>query len=243
VHAVRQAFRAQIAERLGAALHDAYAANDDAGPYSVDGVAIGRRALKNVCLSYLSTTEAGVKLAAAQFDAARNMTDMLAALASLAATDTAERDRALGEFHARWRHDALVLDKWFAIQAASPRPDTLDVVRALYRSPDFELRNPNRARALLGGFATNQVRFHDASGAGYGFFADAVIALDALNGQTAARLVSPLGQWRRQDASRAAKMRGELERIRATSGLSRFTWEKVTKSLHDEGEETTEKAG
>jgi aminopeptidase N len=125
-----------------------------------------------------------------------------------------------------------VLDKWFAIQAMSPRPQTLSDVRALYRHPDFDLRNPNRFRSLVGAFsAGNQVRFHDASGEGYRFLADAIIALDPSNGQTAARLTNPLGAWRRQNAARQALMRAELTRILSTPRLSRGTYEKASKAL------------
>jgi aminopeptidase N len=160
------------------------------------------------------------------------MTDSLAALTELANSDASEREAALAEFHARWKGEALVIDKWFAIQAASPRPDTIAVVERLQAHRDFDLRNPNRVRALVGTFANaNQVRFHDATGAGYRLLADTIIALDPVNGQTAARLLNPLGAWRRHDAGRAALMRGELERILALPGLSRFSREKVEKSL------------
>jgi aminopeptidase N len=160
------------------------------------------------------------------------MTDKLAALAALAASESPERVAALAAFHAAWRGDDLVLDKWFAIQATSPRPETLDEVRLLYRHPDFDLRNPNRVRSLVGAFAqANQVRFHDAGGAGYRFLADAIIAIDPLNAQLAARAVAPLGTWRRHDSGRAALMRGELERILGNERLSRGTYEKVSKAL------------
>ena len=233
IHAAREALRRQIGTALASELHDTYRRLTDTGPYRIDGAAIGRRALRNACLSYLGVAAAdGVRLARAQFDAQANMTDVLAALGVLADTDGADRDAALAAFHARWRGDDLVLDKWFAIQAMSSRPQTVADVRALYRHPDFDLRNPNRVRALVGAFsAGNQVRFHDASGEGYRFLADAVIALDPVNGQTAARLVNPLGAWRRQNAARQALMRAELERILAAPKLSRGTYEKVSKGL------------
>ena len=214
-------------------LHATYERLEDAGEYRTDAAAIGRRALRNACLAYLAAAGAeGVALARAQFDAATNMTDSLAALTVLAATDGADREAALSAFHACWRHDDLVLDKWFSIQATSPRPQTVEEVRALAGHPDFDLRNPNRVRALVGAFAAaNQVRFHTASGAGYRFLADTVIALDPLNGQTASRLVGPLGTWRRQDEARQALMRAELERILEANGLSRLTYEKISKAL------------
>ncbi len=125
-----------------------------------------------------------------------------------------------------------MLDKWFAVQATSSRPDAIADVRRLYTHPDFDLRNPNRVRALVGAFAGgNPVRFHDASGAGYRFLADAVLALDPRNPQVAARIVTPLGNWRRQDAARQGLMREELGRIKEAAGLSKNTYEQVTKSL------------
>jgi aminopeptidase N len=230
IHAVRQFLRTSLGSTLGPVLRATYDRLTDTGEYRIDGLSIGKRALRNACLAYLSAA-GEVGLAAAQFGAGRNMTDVLAALERLAATDAPERDAALAAFHARWRQDDLVLDKWFAIQAMSPRPQTLDDVRGLYRHADFDLRNPNRVRALVGAFSANQVRFHDASGAGYRFLSDAVMALDPVNGQVAARLVSPLGLWRRQDAARGALMRTELGRVLAMPGLSRGTYEKVSKAL------------
>jgi len=233
IHAVREFLLAEIGRRLGPALRATYDRLDSSEQYRIDGASIGRRALRNACLGYLAAADdAGIALAYAQFRAARNMNDVLAALVLLAASDAPEYGDALAAFHAKWRGDPLVLDKWFFIRATSPRADTVEVVRALYRHPDFDLRNPNRVRALVGAFsAGNQVRFHDASGAGYRFLADAIIALDPLNGQVAARLVNPLGAWRRHDAGRAALMRGETQRLLATPGLSRFTYEKATTVL------------
>jgi aminopeptidase N len=232
IHAVRRALTAEIGKRLGGQLRRTYERLTDAGEYRIDGASIGRRMLRNTCLAYLAEAGAeGVRLAKAQFDAGRNMTDVLAALDVLAATDGAEREEALAAFYASWRGDGLVLDKWFAIQAASPRPQTPDEVRALYRHADFDLRNPNRVRALVGAFSANQVRFHTASGDGYRFLADVVIALDPMNGLTAARLVQPLGAWRRQDPGRGALMRAELQRVLDAPRLSRGTYEMVSKAL------------
>jgi aminopeptidase N len=155
------------------------------------------------------------------------MTDRLAALAALAAGDSAERAAALADFHETWRADPLVLDQWFAIQATAPRPTALAEVRALAAHPDFDLRNPNRARALFGSFSTaNPAAFHAASGEGYRLLADTVIALDRFNPQTAARMVGPLCLWRRQEAGRATLMRAQLERVLAAPGCSRLVAEK-----------------
>jgi aminopeptidase N len=125
-----------------------------------------------------------------------------------------------------------VLDKWFAIQAMSPLPDTPNAVRRLATHPDFDLKVPNRVRALIASFASgNQVRFHDPSGSGYRFLADTIIRLDPMNGQVAARLVSPLGQWRRVEPARQVLMKQELQRILDAAGLSKGTYEMASRSI------------
>jgi aminopeptidase N len=232
IHVVREQARAAV----GAALHDelrsTYERLADSGPYRIDGASIGRRALRNTCLAYLGNDSEASGLAKAQFDANRNMTDVLAALAVLVNIDCPERQEALSAFHMMWHGDALVLDKWFAIQAISKLPDTLHAVRELAHHPDYDLRNPNRMRALVGSFAAgNPVRFHDPSGEGYRFVADTIIALDALNPQVAARMVSTLGQWRRVDPGRQSLMKLELQRILDAAKLSKNTFEMVSKSL------------
>ena len=233
-HAAREGARAALGEALAAEFAAAYRELADAGPYSIDGTSIGRRALRNACLGYLAAAdpEKGAALAMAQLKAAQNMTDVLAALTVLVDLDRPERAAALARFYELWSQDGLVIDKWFALQARSSLPQTPDRVRELTRHPAFERKNPNRVRALIGTFAqANQLRFHDASGAGYRLLADEVIALDPLNPTTAARLVQSLGSWRRHDAARQALMRRELERILATSNLSKNTYEMVSKSL------------
>ena len=234
IHAARDAARTAIGAALRMELRTVYDRLTDAGDYRIDGASIGRRALRNICLAYLAAggDADDVRVAKAQFDAGRNMTDVLAALAILSALDCPEREAALAAFHATWREDALVLDKWFAIQAVSPLPGTPEAVRALARHPDFDPRNPNRVRALVGGFsAGNQVRFHDPSGDGYAFLADTIVWLDPANPQMAARLVAPLGQWRRVDGARQALMQAELRRVLEVPVLSKNTREMVSKSL------------
>ena len=234
IHAARESARAALGEALAVEFAVAYRDLADAGPYSIDGISIGRRALRNVCLAYLAAhdPEKGAALALAQFEAGRNMTDVLAALTVLADLDRPERTAALAGFYELWSHDDLVTDKWFALQARSSLPQTPDRVRELTRHPAFERKNPNRVRALVGTFAqANQLRFHDASGDGYRLLADEVIALDPLNPTTAARLVQPLGSWRRHDTARQTLMRRELERVLATPELSKNTFEMVSKSL------------
>ena len=233
IHDARDRARASIGRALSERLRAMYDDLTDSSGYSIDGPAIGRRALRNTCLSYLVAggDASAVRLAKAQFDAGQNMTDVLAALGILSGVDCPQRVDALAAFYQSWRGDPLVLDKWFAIQALSPLPNTVAAVEALKGHPDFDLRNPNRIRALISSFAGNQVRFHDASGAGYRLYADTIIQLDPANGQVAARMVSPLGQWRRFDAGRQGLMKQALQRILDLPGLSPNTFEMASKSL------------
>jgi aminopeptidase N len=210
------------------------AAMHEPGHYQLTPAAIGRRSLKNLCLGYLSLLETAAiaETCMAQFEGADNMTDRLAALTCLASSAMPQRKAALAAFYRRYQDDPLVVDKWFTVQAASSRVDTLWQVQELMRHPAFTLKNPNRVRALIGTFVHgNPARFHDPSGAGYRFLSDRVLELDPLNPQVAARMVSALSRWRRFDASRQAMMSCELERIQAQSGLSRDVAEIVGKSL------------
>ena len=132
------------------------------------------------------------------------MTDRQGALGVLVSLDAPERQEALDAFYQRFHDDPLVLDKWFALQAAAQRPDTVDQVLKLAAHPDFAMTNPNRLRSLAGTFGANHWAFHSADGRGYAFLADMIIAADKLNPQVAARLVPPLGRWRRFEPKRAA---------------------------------------
>jgi aminopeptidase N len=159
------------------------------------------------------------------------MTDRQGALSVLAGLDRPERRSRLTDFLDRYAGNALVIDKWFSIQAGSLHPQVLQQVKALAGHPNFTMANPNRVRALYMAFAVNAGAFHAASGEGYRLIADLVLALDPLNAQTAARFVPSLGRWRRIEPVRSALMRSELERIAAAPSLSRDTLEQVTKSL------------
>ena len=232
IHRARESARAEIAAALAEPLRDAYERFADTGPYRIDSAAIGRRALRNVCLYYLASRDEGARLAKAQFDAGANMTDVLAALSVLNDIDCPEREEAFDAFYQRWADDPLVIDKWFGLQARSSLPGTIERVRALTAHPAFTRANPNRLRALVGTFSqANPLHFHDRSGDGYAFLAEEVLAIDTANPTTAARLVQPLGQWRRYDAARQGLMRAALDRILATPGLSPNTYEMVAKSL------------
>jgi aminopeptidase N len=232
IHAAREALRADLGRTLEGAWRAAYAAHAQSG-YAYTPEAKGARRMRNVALGYImgsGAADAGA-IAFAQFEAADNMTDRLAALGSLANSNAAERVAALDIFYNRYRHDALVTDKWFSTQAFSVRADTLAAVIELAHHTDFSLTNPNRVRSLVGAFAANQPRFHAADGAGYAFLADTIIALNAINPQVAAKQVPALGRWRRFDEGRQALMRAELQRILDTPGISKDVFEQASKSL------------
>ena len=173
-----------------------------------------------------------VELCVGQFHNAHAMTDVIAALGLLNDTHLPQRDAALARFYETWKNEPLVVDKWFSIQAMSERPETLAEVRSLLAHPAFEIRNPNKVYALIGGFAGgNAVRFHDRSGAGYEFLADQVLTLNRLNPQVASRMVKLFARWRKYDDQRQALMRAQLERIVGAPDLSPDVFEIASKSL------------
>jgi len=208
--------------------------NRDSGAYRIEAAAMGQRRLKNQCLHYLMLLddEQAAELCRAQYVASDNMTDGMAALTALVHNAHAEAPAALADFYDCWKGDPLVLDKWFALQAVSPQADTFEVVQRLAEHPDFNIRNPNRVRSLIGAFAMrNPARFHRADGAAYRFHADFIMQLDKLNPQVAARLLTPLSQWRRYDSARQEKMRTQLQRILDSGSCSKDVYEIVSKSL------------
>ncbi|HEX6376423.1 MAG TPA: aminopeptidase N [Allosphingosinicella sp.] len=232
IRTAREALRGELGRSLEAQWRAAYASTA-ANRYEYSPAAKGARRLKTVALNYLMAAGAddAAALAKRQYDEADNMTDRQGALSALVNSEAPERQAALAAFYERYRDDALVLDKWFTVQAVSTRDDTLASVETLAGHPDFTLANPNRMRSLIGAFAANQRAFHDPSGRGYRFLADMILAVDKLNPQTAARLVPPLGRWRRFDALRQDLMKAELERIVAAPGLSKDVFEQASKSL------------
>jgi aminopeptidase N len=236
LHRARTATVAALARDLAADFEDAFAAHRSTGPHACDPVQVARRSLKNVCLAYLTARDdAGSHaLALAQFDAADNMTDAVAALAALNDTEADARDIAMARFETRWRDNPLVMDKWLALQATSCRAGTLERVRALLAHPSYDPRNPNRIRSLVGAFAqSNLPVFHAADGAGYAFVADQVLTIDRSNPQVAARLVTAFNRWRRFDGARAALQRAALERIAVAPALSTDVAEIVAHNLAD----------
>ena len=232
IHAEREGLKAW----LGSHLRDALTALHDrvsAVPYSRDAIARGARKIKTQALVYLAAgaPDEARQRAIAQYRAADTMTDRQGALMVLTGIDGPEREEALADFHRRYEGNALVIDKWFSLQAGSLHPKVLEHVQALAGHPDFTMSNPNRVRALYMAFAVNPQGFHAASGEGYRIIGDLIRRLDPINPQTAARFVPSLGRWRRVEPVRSAMMRAELERIAASPSLSRDVQEQVTKSL------------
>jgi aminopeptidase N len=236
IHAARQFMRRAIAGALKAELLEQYAANQTPGPYSPDAPSAGKRALKNLALSYLLSApdEAGLALAQQQFDADGNMTDRAAALTALIHSGAAEpAAAALRRFYQDFEPEALVIDKWFAMQAGAPGADVA-AVRTLMQHPAFTLKNPNRARSLIFNFCNgNPSRFHAADGSGYAFWAEQVIALDALNPQVAARLARSMDRWRRYLPALQLHMKAALQQVAARTGLSGDVREVIDKALAD----------
>ncbi|SFW52631.1 aminopeptidase N [Pseudomonas sp. NFACC19-2] len=238
IHAAREFARKALAGALFAPLWARYQANREvskATPYVAEAAHFARRSLQNIALSYLMLSEKAEVLAACvdQFENADNMTERLAALAVLVNSPfQEEQGKALAMFADFFKDNPLVMDQWFSVQAGCPLPGGLERVHALMQHEAFTLKNPNKARALIGAFANqNLINFHRADGAGYRFLADQVITLNALNPQIASRLLAPLTRWRKYGSARQALMKAELERILASGELSSDVYEVVSKSL------------
>jgi aminopeptidase N len=233
IHMARQFMRAVIGERLRTELLAQYHANQTPGQYSADAVPIGRRALKNLALAYLTAMpdDEAIELARKQFDEAGNMTDRVAALGALIhARAPAARD-ALARFYNEFKHEALVVDKWFTMQATASTTD-VGQVRELMKHPAFNLRNPNRARSLVSSFcAGNPVQFHATDGSGYAYWAEQVTALDALNPQVASRLARAMDRWRRYAPALQVHMKKALQQVAGLKKLSNDVREVVSKAL------------
>jgi aminopeptidase N len=177
-------------------------------------------------------SQAAIARAMRQYEAADNMTDRMAALATLSSHDVPERAQALADFYRRYQADHLVVDKWLALQATVPEAGTLHQVRALTKHPAFSMANPNRVRALIGAFAQgNPTQFNRADGEGYDFVAGAVLSLDPKNPQISARLATAFRNWRTLESGRQSKAEAALKRIQATSGLSRDLADIVERAL------------
>ena len=220
VLAARKALKRTLGAALAAHSEKIYRRLSPRAPYSPDAAGAGRRALKNACLDLIAAAGSapGVEQAFRQFRDADNMTDRFAALATLSTHDVAEREQAFDEFQQRFGEDALVMDKWLALQAQIAEPGALDRVRMLMRHPGFSLANPNRVRALIGSFAAgNPSQFNRQDGEGYAFLAEIALKLDAKNPQVAARLLSCFKSWRALEPIRRAAAEAELKRLAAAA--------------------------
>lgn len=233
IHMARQFVRAAIGARLRDQLRLAYEQNQTPGDYSPDAGSIGKRALKNLALAYLNAApdDDSIALAQGQFDRATNMTDRIAALGALVHAKAPAAQDALERFYEEFEGEALVVDKWFTMQATAPTTDVAKV-RELMKHPAFNLRNPNRARSLVAAFCTgNAVQFHAQDGSGYAFWAEQVMALDALNPQVASRLSRAMDRWRRYTPALQAHARKALQQVSGLKKLSNDVREVVGKAL------------
>jgi aminopeptidase N len=233
IHSARQFMRKTIAQRLKADLIAAYEANLTPGQYRPDAKSAGKRGLKNLCLAYLLAWDgkSTQQLALAQVNSADNMTDRLAALMGLVNAGSELAVTPLKRFYAAYQDEALVIDKWFSLQAVAETTD-VDTVRKLTQHPAFTLKNPNRARSLIFSFCNgNPSQFHAADGSGYAFWAEQVIALNKLNPQVAARLVRTLDHWKKYKPALKKQMQSALQKVAAIKGLSRDVHEVVERTL------------
>ncbi|MDH5530785.1 MAG: aminopeptidase N, partial [Paracoccaceae bacterium] len=229
IHAGTEALAKAIARKLQKPLTATYEAMAGKGEFSPGAADAGRRALRLACLNLLNHADNATR-AASLFASAGNMTESQGALACLIQSGRGARE--IAAFYERWKDNRLVIDKWFMLQLAYASPDqAADIAARLSEHPDFDWKNPNRFRAVLGALAANHAGFHNRSGAAYRFYADWLIKLDGLNPQTTARMSTAFETWRRYDADRKALIQTELERIAAHPGLSRDTGEMVGRIL------------
>jgi len=234
IHKAREFVRRNISENLVELLQESYRANCTEKPYTYNPELAGHRQLKNLCLNLLlaSSSPEAENMCRLQFEQADNMTDEIAALKILVHAGCESGVTALAAFFSKWVNETLVLNKWFTVQATAPLPETFSRVQELLDHSHFNIKNPNKVRALIGSFAAgNPVCFHDKSGQGYAFLADQILRLDPLNPNIASRLMARLSHWRRYDQARQALMQEQIKRILSQTKLSNGVYEIATKSL------------
>ena len=228
---ITEKFEQQIADELADELLSCYESLEDDG--SISASAVANRALKQICLHYLAKTQKPeavtfIKEAASS----TNMTNVLGALSAVVKASHPVRDELLSHFDSQWRHDVLVMDKWFALQAMQSGSTAIDDIKALYEHPCFDFSNPNRVRALVGSFSHfNTAQFHRADAQGYALLGDLLIKLNAINPQNASRMLTPFMSWKRYDDVRSQAMKLQLQRLANLDGLSADLYEKVEKAL------------
>ena len=233
VEAARDFFKTALGRALRISAERKYHALWQQEDHAMEGRAYGRRKLRNICLWLMmkADEETAIPCCEAQFAGARTMTDQIASLSLLMnSSDAAARKRAIDAFYQQWHTDELVMDKWFSLQASADVPDALECVQALLLHPGFNLKNPNKVRAVMGAFSqANPRHFHARDGRGYAFLTDLLLRLEKINPQIAARLATPFTRWQRLDAVRQAHMQEQLARL-AAADLSRDLREVVEKS-------------
>ena len=228
---ITEKFEQQIADELADELLACYESLEDDGSISASSVA--KRALKQTCLHYLAKTQkpeavSFIKEAASS----TNMTNVLGALSAVVKASHPIQEELLNHFDSQWRHDVLVMDKWFALQAMQSGNKAIDNIKALYEHPCFDFSNPNRVRALVGSFSHfNTAQFHRSDAQGYTLLGDLLIKLNAINPQNASRMLTPFMSWKRYDDVRSQAMKLQLQRLANLDGLSADLYEKVEKAL------------
>ncbi|KYN88486.1 aminopeptidase N [Vibrio cidicii] len=224
---MRAIFADQLQEELSAVYHSLKQAQ-----YSIDHAAIGKRALRNICLGYLARIAGGNELVEKHYYQANNMTDTIAAMSAANNAQLPCREALMQDYSDKWKHDGLVMDKWFMVQGCNPAENALEVVKQTMQHEAFSLKNPNRTRSLVGSFLNlNPVHFHDKSGSGYRFAGEILRELNSTNPQVASRLIDPLLKLAKYDDERKALMRAELESLKAMDNLAKDLFEKVSKAL------------
>ena len=235
IYEAREAMLVAIKKTYKDTLVKLYEANAQSGEYSLSAEAMGQRALRNTVLRLLTATRGSgcAERSKTHYEAATNMTDRMAALSRLVNIDTPFREEALSDFYQRFKNYQLVVDKWFSVQAIAEVPDIMERLGKLKSHKEFNIKNPNRVRSLYGAFAMNNpVSFHRADGKGYDFLKNAVIELNGINPQIAARLLTPMREWRRYTQDRQEKMEAALQDIANLKNLSPDVFEIVSKSLN-----------
>ncbi|MGR5252091.1 aminopeptidase N [Vibrio astriarenae] len=200
--------------------------------YSIEHAEIGQRSLRNVCLGYLAYTEQGNTLVEKQYYSSNNMTDTIAAMSAANSTQLACRETLMSDYSDKWKHDGLVMDKWFMLQGTNSASNALSVIRESMSHEAFSLKNPNRIRSLIGAFLNNNpVQFHATTGEGYGFAGEILRQLNESNPQVASRLIDPLLKFRLYDEARQAQIKAQLEALKSMDNLAKDLFEKVNKAL------------
>jgi len=236
IHQVREFVKTQVATHVESQLKALYESCQDSDAYQLTPEAIGKRSLKNTCLLYLTMLQQPqyFEMAQSQFNNADNMTDQMGGLMAVMHYSNETRTKMFDAFYQQWSDTALVVDKWFGLQAASQTDNALEEILELEKHPAFNLKNPNRARSLLGPIQSNINAFYHESGKGFEFFADKVIQLDSINPQVASRMVSAFLNWKKLTPELGQKMKQQVLRIQAKENLSNDVAEKLASCLIDE---------